>query len=350
MTQDERLMILQMVADKKISASEAAELLRALDGAEAEAESEPATGPKARFAPPPPPSPEAPPTPNLSSLGSGLGSFIEEIVERVSSAFSEVTEPRYEFPSELSGTFTADEVPLRINTGNGRVEIQAWDQPEYKASILVKARGANEAEARVRAQDAYTVKADEYGFELDARRHDFFEAVVHVTLMVPRNKRYRVETRTGNGAVTMNGLMLSEGKAVSGNGRISCIGASDSLLVKTGNGSIEVEGDNLSLEASSGNGSIRIRPAGARPQQIRVTTGNGSAKVDCSRMGPEAGYKVEANTGMGSVGLSLPGMVYDRDVRSMGHKHVIARSANFEQAEVPVHIVARTGLGSITIA
>lgn len=344
MSQDERLMILQMVADKKISASEAAELLRALDGAEPEAET--SAGPKARFAPPPPPPPSPP---NPSSLGNGLGSFIEEIVERVSSAFSEVTEPRYEFPTELSGTFTGGEIPLRIFTGNGKVEIQAWDQPEYKANILVKARGANEAEARERARDAYTVKADENGFELEARRHDFFEAVVNVTLLVPRNKRYRLETRTGNGSVTLNGLMLSEGKAISGNGRITCIGASDSLVVKTGNGSIELEGDNLSLEAASGNGSIRIRPAGARPQHIKVTTGNGSAKVDCSRLGPDAGYKVEAHTGMGSVSLGLPGMVYDRDVRSMGHKHVIARSTNYEQAEVPVTIIARTGLGSVSI-
>ncbi|MDB4894027.1 MAG: hypothetical protein JWN15_289 [Firmicutes bacterium] len=367
MAQEERLMILQMVADKKITASEAAELLKALDGGRpddgvARVAAAGTTGPgpvaePAAVTQPQPPGPGAvlPPPADagphrVTNFGGGLGSFIEDVVERVTSAVAGVVEPPHEFTSVFSGKFAASDIPLRIITGNGRVEVRTWDQPGYQALVLVKARGNTEAEARNRARDAFTVKANEQGFELEARRMEFGDLAVHVTLNVPIDRRYRVEARTGNGHVDLEGLSLSDGRIHTGNGRVTCRGGqSDDLTIRSGNGSVEVETDSANLKAETGNGSLDITPTGARPQSLRLSSGMGSVRISSRRMGPGAGFKVEAHTGMGGVSVGLPDLLYDRDSRTLANKHVIARTANFEQAAVPVTIVAHTGMGSVSV-
>lgn len=373
MSQDERLMILQMVADKKISATEAAELLKALDGKESAAQAfagappvpgapaAPAapTAPGALMVPVPPVAPDAsapqppraPSPPPGPGLGTGLSSFIEEIVDRVTSAFGEFSGPRYEFPTDISGLFTEEQVPLRILTGNGHVELKGWDQPGYKASILVKARGANEAEARARAQEAYLVRADEKGFELEAnRRYDWSDLVVSVTLFLPKEKLYRLETRTGNGHILVEGVTLVEGSGTSGNGRITFRGgAADRLYVKSGNGSIEIDGDVADLEAGTGNGAVRVIPLGRRSESMQVKTGNGSITIDTGKLSREVGLFIDTHTGMGSVKIGRNDLVYERDERNMGHKHVVARSEGYDSAERRVSVRARTGLGSIAV-
>lgn len=383
MAQEERLMILQMVADKKITASEAAELLKALDGGRADdgiarvaaADAASATRPAPLVEPgavnapavaPQPPGPGAalpPPGPGaalpppadagphpVTNFGGGLGAFIEDVVERVTSAVAGVVEPKYEFTSTFSGEFAGNEIPLRIVTGNGKVEVRTWDQPGYQALVLVKARGSNEADARNRARDAFTARANEQGFDLEARRVDFGDLSVHVTLNVPSNRRYRLEARTGNGHVDLEGLTVTDGRVHTGNGRVTCRGGqSEKLTIRSGNGSLDVETDAAELEAETGNGSLNIAPTGARRQSLRLSSGMGSVRVSLRRLGPGAGFKVEAHTGMGGVSVGLPNLVYDRDSRTIANKHVIARTVNFEQATAPVIIVARTGMGSVSI-
>ncbi|MDF2627761.1 MAG: hypothetical protein K0R39_1592 [Symbiobacteriaceae bacterium] len=399
MAQEERLLILQMVADKKITAAEGVELLRALDAKDAvpgagltqgvpaaPAASAPQAAPRPQVSgvtfhmaptpatpplppvppmhaghstpppgapavqPVPPIEPVAPHQPHAGNLGSGLASFIEDIVEKVSSAFSEVVEPRYEFTYELTGEFPADGVvPLRIQTGNGKALIQTWDEPGWKAVILVKARGNNEEDARSRARDAYSVKSTT-GFELEARRHDWTDLAVNVTLYVPRGLKYSVDTRTGNGRVEVHGIDITDGRITTGNGHLVCnASTAEHLALRSGNGAVEIEGDILLVEAETGNGSMKVRPRGARSQNFRLHTGNGSIRVDTATLPAEVGFKVEAHTGMGGINLSMPGLIYDRDIRTVGHKHIVGRTANYEQAAVKVTIAAKTGMGSVTV-
>ncbi len=343
MSQDERLMILQMVADKKITAAEAAELLKALD----HREPEPAKGPQALKKPPFRSRPTPPPVPPVLS---GLGSFIENVVEKVTGSFASAFEPRYEFPTELTGEFTGDVVPIRIVTGNGRVVVRAWDEPGYKASILAKAAGANEDEARTRANSAYTVKAGADGFELEVKHWDWGDTAVHVTLLVPRGKTYRLDARTGNGSVELEGLSMIETQLDSGNGKIFVRGGSaDRVTLRTGVGSVDIEADVANLDAQTGSGSLHIMPTGSRPQLLQLNTGNGSVHVQTVKVGAGAGFKVEVHTGLGGVNLGLPSLTFDSDVRSSPSKSVRARTVNFETASVPVTIIASTGMGSVTI-
>lgn len=340
MSQEERLLILQMVAEGKITASEGAELLRALEG---QREEQPGAEP--------PPRPRERRAAVSTSLGSGLSSLFEEVVEKVTGVLNDFTGQRYEFPTEISGVFTAGQVPLRIFTGNGHVELRRWDEPGYKAQILVKARGASEADARKRAEEAYRVTATETGFQLETdRRFDWTDLSVHVTLFLPGEHTYHLETRTGNGHIRLEGIGLTEGTLKSGNGRITVLGVTaDRLYLKSGNGSVEVEGDIADLEATTGNGSLRVVPLGRRSERMQLKTGNGSASIDTGRMSRAVGLFIDAHTGMGSVSVNRPDLVYELDERNIGYKHVVAHTEGYDMAAQKVDIRVRTGLGSISV-
>jgi hypothetical protein len=347
MSQNERLMILQMVADKKISTTEAAELLKALEHKKDEPDLY-ATDETAQTFPPNRPSlPSTPP-----SFGSGLSAFIEDLVDRVSSTFTTVGDPSYEIPTELTGEFGEGEIPLRISTGNGRVHIRTWDEPGFKATMLVRVKAASEAEARTMAQEAVIVKADAHGFDLEERRQGQWmrNIAVHTTLLVPKGRTYRLDGQTGNGQVELLEIPLQEATFTTGNGRILLRGGiSGRVKLRSGNGSVEVEGDILDLDASSGNGSIRLRPTGNRSQSLRLATGNGSIRIQLEQLPTSAGVRLDAQTGMGGINVGVPNLVYERNVSTMGHKALIAQTANFPQAPTQLVIHVRTGLGSIGI-
>lgn len=342
MSQDERLMILQMVADKKITASEGAELLRALDAQE-EAEAPCAAGAT--------PEPKSSPRVTVSGLGSGLSALFDEVIERVTGVLGDINGPRYSFPTEINGVFTADVVPLRIFSGSGQVEVKSWDEPGYRAQILVKARAINETEARRRAEEAYLVTATESAFQLETnRRFDWSDVTVHVTLFLPKDRSYRLETRTGNGDIRLEGLTFTEAVANSGNGRITVRGiTADRLYLKSGNGPVEVDGDIMDLEATTGNGALKIIPLGRRSERLQLKTGNGSASIDTGRLSRDVGLYLDAHTGMGNVSVARNDLVYERDDRNIGNKHVIAHSQGYDGAETKVEVRVRTGLGSISI-
>ncbi|MBY6276559.1 DUF4097 family beta strand repeat-containing protein [Symbiobacterium thermophilum] len=340
MSQEERLLILQMVAEGKITASEGAELLRALEGHREEEPGVEAAPPRRERR-----------SGTSATLASGLSSLFEEVVERVTGALTDFTGQRYEFPTEITGVFTADRVPLKVLTGNGHVELKGWDEPGYKAQILVKARGATEADARARAQDAYRLTATETGFQLETdRRFDWSDLAVHVTLFLPKGHTYHLETRTGNGNIRIEGIDLDDGTAKSGNGRITVLDvAADRLYLKSGNGSVDVEGDVADLEATTGNGSLRVVPLGRRSERIQLKTGNGPAAIDTGRLSRAVGVFIDAHTGMGSVSVNRSDLVYELDERNIGYKHVIAHTEGYDRAEQKVDIRVRTGLGSISV-
>lgn len=390
MTQDERMLILQMVAEKKITVNEAVELLKAIEPAKEYADAEEYAGQApagaATGAGGAVPGAEevaasgaaAGTRPGAGSsgagphrrygqrhgspfgegfgagfgagYGSGLSSFIDDVLDKVSGVFGDTFGNRYEFPSELTGEFTAPDVALRIATGNGRVDVETWDQPGWRAQVVVKARGATEEDARNRARDAYTVESDGSFFELQARRFDWGDISVHVCLQVPKDHTYRLETRTGNGHIELTNLSLRDGQITTGNGRVNCIGGqADSLRLQSGNGAVEVEMDVAELEAGTGNGSLTVRPYGDRPRNIRLSTGNGSIRMDTSRLPVTAAYRIEADTAMGGCDVSLPNLNFEQDSRAVAHKRIVATSRDFASSASPVAIKARTGMGSISI-
>lgn len=336
-SQEERMMILQMVAEHKITAAEAAELLKALDQKDEGTILDDDPGPSRS-------------NQQSSNLGAGLGSLLEDVVERVSSAVNSVVGNRHQFTRSFTGTFAPGEVPLEITLGNGRVEVEAWDEPDYRADVVVRVRAADEEEAKARAAKVYTVTADEHGFTLEGSRSGLWDEAVNVSLKVPRDRSYAAKVRTGNGDVLVKDLAITHGKMKTSNGRMVCRGIqADELTAKSGNGSVEIEGETGELDLETGNGSVFLRPTGERVQVLRVTTGNGSIKLFTSRLTPQTGIHLDASTGLGSMSISLPDLIFERNETSPVNRHVVARTKQAGLGPSQVMVTARTGMGSITV-
>ena len=145
-------------------------------------------------------------------------------------------------------------------------------------------------------------------------------------------------------------MPLVNGKATTGNGRIGVRGgAASHLEVRTGNGAVTVESDPVDLQASTGNGTVTVRPIGARGKRLHASTGNGSIHIDTRELPAGTAMRVEAHTAMGSVDVRAPGLEFEREVRNVGHKHVIAHSSGYAQAAERVEIKAHTGMGSVSV-
>jgi hypothetical protein len=356
LSQTERLLILQMVAEKKISADEAYELILALDASEPVAPPLATTQPKisATSIPPLPPIPPIPPTPGgrpgSTFVFSGLNNLIEGLVDRVTSSFSDSVGPKYEFTTELTGRFEGEIIPLQVVTGNGRIDLHTSDQPECRVVVITKVSGYSEDEAQIRAKDAYEASITPNGFSLKAAEDSFGGTSVSVQVFLPRGHRYRVDTRTGNGRIQVSEINMTECNVSTGNGRIQVDGGSaDQLKARTGNGSVHINAEIADLTAQSGNGSVSITPQGTVSQRLDLSTGNGSIKVDTTHLPLDAAKRVEAKTAMSRIQVNVPTIKIQEESRGVGNRRFIGQSQGFESAAQQVMILAKTSAGSVTV-
>jgi len=353
MLEEERKMVLQMLAEGKISAEQAAELLRALgdSATSGEVADDMPSGSvsdsvreavrRAREA-----AREAAHTAREEArrardgarqaarearrqvtgfdvdLG-GIGAFVEGLVNRITQDFSPFG---YRWEETYDGNFDAEPVQLDVNTNNGSIHLHSWTLSTYKIVLHVQAGGADEAEARRRAQEAIRLEHGAAGITLRVNDGWASRVGAAVELYLPEGPEYRLKAVTGNGSIHLE------------SGRFA------SAWLRTGNGSVHSSATVGDLDANTGNGSIH---AAARSSgQWNLATGAGSVHVDSSGLGDTA-VEVNASTAAGRVQVDIPGASTNQG--GLGHVAVRLSSPNFEQAASRLTLRARTGLGSITV-
>lgn len=345
MLEEERKQVLNMLAEGKITAEQATELLKAL-GDHARVENEAIDSAQA-------PEPvreamrqarqatrdarekvreemrrasrevrEAARSAGSAFDGGSLGSFIDSMV----SSFTDFTPFGYRWDDVYEGNFTARTIDLNLATGNGSITLHTWTEPGYKLVMHLRAGGPDEAEARRRAADAIRVEHGGNAIKVYSGSGWWPRAYASIELWVPDGLEYHLKANSGNGSIKLEG------------GRYA------TARLHTGNGSIEgtaVIGD---LEANTGNGSIRTAAAGSG--RWNLTTGNGSIQVDTAGAG-DSGIMVDANTGAGKILVDVGGQRMEQG--GVGHVNVRISSPGYEQSAQQLSIRARTGLGSITV-
>ena len=95
---------------------------------------------------------------------------------------------------------------------------------------------------------------------------------------------------TSNGRVTAIGGTLEDLTAVTSNGRIEVDGVCGHAVLRTSNGGISIAladgGTHLDVNASTSNGGIELILAGAMAMDVEANTSNG--RIDATGLGPEA--------------------------------------------------------------
>lgn len=350
MLEEERKMVLEMLAQGKISAEQAAELLRALgDSTTSEEISQdlPPEGTvsesmreavrKAREA-----AREAGQAAREGARDvarqvarearreasgfsvdlSGVGTFIDNLVNRI----IDVSVPGCRWDDTYDGSFGPGPVVLDLTTNNGCIQVHRWSLSTYRLILHVHASGSDEAEARRRAAESIRLEHGPAGIALQVHQGWVNRVWASVELYLPDGPEYHLKAHTGNGSINLE------------SGRFA------SARVRTGNGSVEGKAIVGNLDVTTGNGSIRAAAGAAG--EWKLGTGNGSIYVDTADLGDTA-MEVHANTGAGRISVELPGASTNQG--GFGHVNVHISTPNFSQAANRLSVRARTGLGSITV-
>jgi len=369
--EEERLLVLQMVADGKITAEEAAALLRALEGTR-EKSSRPGAGSGAES--------WSELSRNLGELGQKLGEkagpMAEAMAEKVEKLATRVTEeagkeagwlqsllgnlnlghllgPQYKFEDVVTGTFPEEgKVRLDVSTYNGRIELSAWDRPEFEFRVVktVRTPGSQEDAAALARKLAEFVQ-DGNGLKLAmAPPSGIGNCGVAVYGRLPVGRMYEAELRTRNGRIMVSGLQFTSLSNNTTNGRVVAdqVSVTGQLEMNTSNGRIEFSGIASQLVARTSNGRIVVEPGPGAEGQYDLHTSNGSIRLQLVPS-PEVGYDVDASTSNAKIVTELGEMENLVEEKSRGRQHIHARTRGFEGRPHRVRIRARTSNGPIRI-
>ncbi len=344
--QEERMTILKMIQEGKVTPQEGVELLKAL-GQPARGAARDAAG--------------ASETPPRADGGPDRGSRPRSILEDVFDGFSGFNFPfgflgeTYKFEEEHEGRFEPEAgqpVAVHLTTSNGRLVLKGWDRPDYHLRIVKSLRGPGEEEARRRAQDMARFTATPTSLVLESRFGGWNNAGVAAELNLPAGHLYRLELRSSNGRIEIDGLRAEDVEAQTSNGRIVCERSTGGRVrLRTSNGRIIANCSARELDADTSNGSVTVVPFGdfEGESRFQLRTSNGTLRVRPDEH-QDCGYDIDASTSMGHVELELPDLEYSIRERTMGHRRSKARTSGFDGKARRIYIMARTSNGSVVVS
>lgn len=354
---EERRLILKMVEEKKISADEAVELLKALealDEGEAGARRPAGGGRPERLR-------------DVAELGRELADRIaaeserwervgEEIAERVSRRVSFFGfpffgfGPRAEVVKEWSHPAPEGGVlALAVATRNGAVRVVGEERADVYVRLQCAAQAATQEAAEAFAQAMGHVEWR--GGTLVVRDEEAEGAGVWggrrmcVRIFVPKGVAVKGRVESRNGSLGLHGLAVAESgrlELATTNGHVELGQVTGGPVeMRTANGSVRIRGVDADLTARTTNGSVRAQldPPG-RDRSVDLRTVNGSIRVVLPDAG---GLAVEAEARAGSVKSEIPEL-------GPGSRHGAGRRLEGQREGTPrLSLTAVTRNGSVRL-
>ncbi|QUL97963.1 MAG: DUF4097 family beta strand repeat protein [Candidatus Fermentithermobacillus carboniphilus] len=371
MSKEEKLLILQMVADGKITPEQGVELLKVVGGpGTREVPAEPTVKPPAPYAPK-----GAIPPKQAESYADSMSKHFEDLGQRVGETVSESAEglrklissffgggglfaggPEFELHDEIKGEIPAEgDLDISLRTINGRITVETWDQPGFLLDVKKKISARNEDEAKELLKDVYEFSQD--GVSLRARAKESSgnfmgrNASVSFTLTIPRARQASLNLDSANGRITVEGVSGKRCVADTANGRIEVTGChfGDAIL-DTANGRIEFDGSASNLKADTANGRIEacLRGAGT----WKLGTANGRIEVEIERE-EGTGYEIDISSVMGRLevtGMDDAEVLIDETRQKFGSRRYKARTKGFEESPVKASLKASSSMGRVTVS
>jgi len=352
---EERRMILEMLAEKKITAEEAAELLRALGGSGAPEPDRGATSERAAYQRVDEPDHEGERHHRYTSRHDAGGrSILEDFLSKLDIDWSNLGlafgGEAFRFEEERRGEFApSSPVELDLTARNGRVEIYGWDEPGWRVIMRKKIRAQDEERARQRADEISRFEAGESRLFFEEHATSWGNTGVSVEIHVPRGLTYNVRAKSSNGRVIVEGVRCTELAGKTANGKVSVRDVKAKTVdLSTANGGVTFEGGATELECRSANGQINLCPLPEKDMRCRLHTSNGSIRVRAPEAS-EIGYSVDAHTGHGGLDVALAGFEVNFEEKQFGRRRLRGRSRGYDGKRLRVDLSARTSNGSIRI-
>ena len=372
---EERKIILNLLAEGRITADEAEQLLEALNESDLYDldDSCPADQPHQG---------------NKSDLGdpgdrrdARADVVGDDLSERLSKAVSEMAEAGQELPDRLARMLGSmfgslgwsfgpagvqaervfeSEMPadcaisaVDFATSNGSVKLTGWDRQGYKLVARAMVRGVDiksEAERRLAAGLGLSLEGGVMRLEC---RDDAIRNSLSVEAYLPQANTYDVKVSTRNGSATLKSLTAGTIDVRSANGRVA-LGdvTAASTTASARNGSVTASGDLGEADLETANGSVSVTLSYRSAGRLRVNTGNGSVRLSVPRDARVA-YEISAQTVNGAVRTSLECAEVRREPgagRGPGRSvSLVARPGGAVSSPPTVVVEARAVNGSVSI-
>jgi hypothetical protein len=373
----ERMAILRMLENGKITATEAADLLRALgDGGGRATESEAqrarrtewmerATARAARRGRQAAETWARHADEVVSRAGELAARAAEQLGENVGKTFATLPDvmeraaragwgtfgPGFRFEDVVEGTLEGGEegpAGLDLEGWNGSVVVKLADGPGVRLVLRKTVHAGSEEEAR---EIAAAVSAEISGRQVVVRRQGGAPAwpgALAIEAQLPRGARWGGVVRTGNGSIQIADVQLHGVRVETSNGRVLVAAARGSdVEVLTSNGAIQAIGLGGRLDLRTSNGGITVVPdAGGGEGEVHAVTSNGSIDV---RVPEGLAVDIDAGTSNGrfeTTGLG-PAAPRAEGTRGLGRVELVWRSPEWESAASRAHLALRTTNGSI---
>ena len=407
MSREEKALILQMVAEGKISPEQGAELLRAVMGVPEIPKTSLASGRAGQVGPAGSGSPgfaQGPTAPKLrESIRASVQDTIEsarlsaekavsdaeEIADSVSKkmeGFGEIAGregerigrvlgesganigrliagmftggsyggPQQELHDTITGELPADGVlDITLITCNGHITLQSADQTGFTLDVKKKVAAASQEEAERLLKDKYEFTQD--GNVLKAVTKDASASwnpmSIGFNLTIPTGRKASVRLDSTNGRLTIDRIEGPELRAWTANGRIEIEKCNfDDSEVKTANGRIEYDGRVAKLRGSTANGRIVANLSGVGDWVL--DTANGRIEATLKKESGVA-YQVDVSTTMGRIdvsGLEDEEVLIDDTKQRTGARRYLARSRGFETAPARATFKGSSAMGKVTVS
>ncbi|MCL1883649.1 MAG: DUF4097 family beta strand repeat-containing protein [Defluviitaleaceae bacterium] len=395
---NEKLRILKMIEDGKITASEAAQLLQAVDSA-----------PQTSVPPAPPPLPPPPRSDSryegyesntrsssgLDDLGNKFESFAREVapkVERfaeavadkiagaadyVSGAFTESGSQTAQQghqghhaappPKRASGSMMEKQIELLVDTGgynelnlscmNGDIRLKGYNGDKITAKLTYRASRANAYIELVKLGGKYFLKYEPDEFQIvsiDAYVPERAFGIIKIDgvngmLDASSLSASEMHFSNSNGAATLTNLAATKITADSSNGRfaISSI-AAETAEFENLNGPMDTDDLDISkLKLSNYNAPLSIIMSKFMRYSDyvwSVETGNAKLNINLPSM-PDYGYHIKAHAAMSEIRIGLTGLQYLINEKSF----VEARSITFDHAAKKIKLAVETSNAPLLI-
>ena len=206
-----------------------------------------------------------------------------------SAGFNGITETRED------SFIVGDAIMIVVNGDNGSVTVNPG--PDGNVQVNASLNNPEKLEYQA-AQSGDTVTID-----AKSKRSGIFNfgdsPEADIVITAPSNTR--VELRTGNGAIEVNGMRQS-GTARTSNGGVTLTNVTGEFDVSTSNGAVDITQSKGTFDIKTSNGKIEF-DGEITGGSNRMTTSNGS--IDVKLQGTPS-IKLDASTSNGSVVSSIP--------------------------------------------
>lgn len=368
--QEERIRILKMVEEGKLSAEEALSLLNELEESQQKIEKKQEElvnelSTVVKFD-------EGKQEENKQdndSFQNKFQSLKDVIVDFVDSAFKKIKDFDLDFNFgqgyELSHIFHQGDVQLKnidVDIANGSVQFIPWDQNDVRIECKAKIyRGESLDEARASFLRDILFNVDIGTLRFSAQpKWMKVEAMIYLPKSDYENARIRlfngpirfenlnvksIKAKTANGRIGANGIIAEKMEVETANGKVKIRDSKiTELEAETLNGAIQLEGDYSRLELQSFNGNIGCKLTGTHTEDIEAKTVSGSIDLAIPQGVAVTG---ELKSNLGSFAVELDGIQIVSEKSDMVQKSLhfkpVAPSQNIIKLE------AETKTGSISV-